>query len=622
MVINLFAFAVWGWFSFAFYVTDNAWLAREFRLISVTFQSFAQLISLYFAYAYARQVRVLAWWEKIFCGALAGLTAVCTLLLIFDGTLGTQLVMGEVFFDAMGKALTPSTQTGFHWLFTSFLLLAPVYGIVVWRSVLLQQGVARRSGLILLVTVVAAYLMGATGFLAWYEISGPFTLLRSLALPLFFVGAFYSITSYRLFNIRIGAASLFIFAIWAFMFLRVLLHPTLQSAYVDIAILLAFIAVGLLLIRNVTREFAVRLRLEEVSSELKQLNGSLENKVASRTRELSQSRAHTEAVVEHLPVGLVEVNRHGTIVRINKIASGLFGVQSTVVVNTPLLASKPLSQVFKHQLTPGVFDAAIVSPGKREVEVTVAPLVLEEGEGYVAIVHDVTDAKALERAKGEFVSTAAHQLRTPLAALKWVFNLLQGDTLTKEQHEVVERGASGVANMERITEGLLMSVRTSEGVASYKFAPTDLVAVIKNAEEILQPVATKKKIRFITEVPAGLPMISLDAERMMFAIQNLIDNAIKYTLPGGEVKVVVVPHPKEIEVRVSDSGIGISQNDQEHLFEKFFRTKRAVELFTDGSGLGLFIVKSIVEAHGGRLQVQSEEGKGSVFALTIPIIRS
>ena len=181
------------------------------------------------------------------------------------------------------------------------------------------------------------------------------------------------------------------------------------------------------------------------------------------------------------------------------------------------------------------------------------------------------------------------------------------------------QGASGVANMERITEELLMSARTSEGVASYKFAPTDLASVIQSAAGVLGPVADQKKVHLSLHIAAGLPQMSLDSERMMFAIQNLIDNAIKYTLEGGSVTVSAKASEGGVTVSVVDSGIGIKEEDQKHLFEKFFRAQRAVELFANGSGLGLFIVKSIVEGHGGKLGVSSVEGKGSTFSFTIPV---
>lgn len=617
MAFNMVATALWAWFSFFPQIVGDAWLAREFIILSFLAQIAAQMLTITFFYQYALQVRKLAVWEKALCIVLVVCGAIFSVLYIIDGVFGTYIMLGGVQIQP-GITLTPDRAPGLDFFLAFYYLLTITFGIIMARSVILQKGAARRSGAMFTATVIIAYLMGSAGFLTWYDIVSPFSLLISLTLPFYIVGAFYSITNYRLFNLRIGAASLFIFAMWAFMFLRVLLRPSLEAAAMDIAILGVFIIVGLLFIRSITHEFTLRLRLEEVFGELRHLNRSLESKVAARTKELSRSRAHTEAVVEHSPVGLIEVNKDGVIVRINQVASALFGVRSESVVGTPLRASAAFVSVFTGNLSEGMFDAAVTAPRKREVEITVAPLILEEGEGHVAIIHDVTDTRSLERAKSEFLATAAHQLRTPLAALKWVFNLLEDEKLSEQDHEVVLRGASGVANMERVTEELLLSVRTSAGVASYTFAPIDLKTVITSAATVLESVADKKKIRLSLQVPEGLPLLSLDSERMMFAIQNLVDNAIKYTPEGGQVSLTVIEEADHVTVSVKDSGIGITEEDQKHLFERFFRTARAVEMFANGSGLGLFIVKGIVEAHGGTLSVQSTEGKGSTFTFTIP----
>lgn len=607
------AFAAWAWFGFAYHLTDDLWLAREFRILSILFQTIGQALSVQYAYTYLTEIRRTTMFERILYWFLM-IASIILFLFIFADLFGTQFVAGEV----LPGSLTPERGPVVGWYFTFYFFIAASVGLILGKRVVLEKGDSKRAGAIIAISMVTGYLMGSTGFLTWYDITSNIVVLRGLAIPLFIVAAFFTITNYRLFNLRVAAAEVFVFAMWGFLFLRVLLNPTFEEAIPDIGIFLAVIVLGLLLIRNVTQELAVRIKLEEVSEELRVLNGSLEARVIERTEELARSQRHIEQVVEHLPVGLIEIEADQTIARMNEVAERLLGIKRATALATDRHTHQALTTLLGNTLTPGVFDAEITSPHVRDVEVAVAPLSLEKGEGFIVIIRDVTDKRSLERAKNDFVATAAHQLRTPLAAIKWTFDLLGSNTLNEQQLQVVERGKTGVNNMERIAEGLLMSVRTAEGMSKYSFEKTDITAIIKEISALLLPLAEKKHIRLASMIAPHLPLLSIDIERIKSALQNLIDNAIKYTPEGGAVTVTAQEGEHGVVITVSDSGIGISPEDQEHLFEKFFRARKATEMFTDGSGLGLAIVKSIVEAHGGSITVTSKEGSGSTFSITLP----
>jgi signal transduction histidine kinase len=130
----------------------------------------------------------------------------------------------------------------------------------------------------------------------------------------------------------------------------------------------------------------------------------------------------------------------------------------------------------------------------------------------------------------------------------------------------------------------------------------------------------KKNLKFKFKKPKGLPKVRVDIEKISLAIQNLLENAIRYNKIGGEIELVLKKKDSEIEFSIRDTGIGIPKNQQERIFTKFFRAPNALKLETEGSGLGLFIVKNIIEAHGGRIWFESEEGKGTTFYFTLPVV--
>jgi signal transduction histidine kinase len=237
----------------------------------------------------------------------------------------------------------------------------------------------------------------------------------------------------------------------------------------------------------------------------------------------------------------------------------------------------------------------------------------------VALSYFVRQSQRADQAKNDFIAVASHQLRTPLAAMKWTLELLTQEAKEGMQKEILSRGTSAVKNMENIAEGLLLSVRVMNGLSDNHLKEVSFNSLLDQAIKLVTPLAEKKNIDLTTSVSENLPAIIMDEEHMLWANQNLLDNAIKYTLAGGKVSLSAIQEGSLIKVSVADSGIGISTEDQTHMFEKFFRAQNAVETSPDGSGLGLSIVKSIIEAHGGEINFVSKLGEGTTFTYTLPI---
>ncbi|MBI1984943.1 MAG: HAMP domain-containing histidine kinase [Candidatus Wildermuthbacteria bacterium] len=228
----------------------------------------------------------------------------------------------------------------------------------------------------------------------------------------------------------------------------------------------------------------------------------------------------------------------------------------------------------------------------------------------------------VEKLKTEFVSLAAHQLRTPLSQVKWTIQLL-GDQdlgkLTKEQQEIIKKMGVSNEKMIQLVNDLLNVARIEEG--RYLFQPSDvqLEEVVSEVVQSYKEVAERKKIQLVSELPPErLKKITADKEKIQLAVQNLIDNALRYTKEKGVVSVRVLSNGREAEVSVQDNGIGIPEDQKQRVFERFFRARNAKMVETQGTGLGLYLAKNIMEAHGGRMWFESEESKGTTFHLSVP----
>ena len=234
-----------------------------------------------------------------------------------------------------------------------------------------------------------------------------------------------------------------------------------------------------------------------------------------------------------------------------------------------------------------------------------------------------TRERLISQMKSEFISIAAHQLRTPLSAVKWTLKMMgDGDVgkLTPEQKEFLDRGYQVNERMIALVGDLLNVARIEEGRFGYQFQPTDFGQYLDQFLERYHFQAETKNIKLLFEKPSWkLPILMIDPTKMDLALQNLLDNAMKYSRPGGTVKVFVRMLPQHLEITIEDSGVGIPHHQMHRLFTKFFRGDNVVRMQTEGSGLGLFIVKNVIKNHGGYVRAESEENKGTKMIVPLPL---
>ncbi len=275
-------------------------------------------------------------------------------------------------------------------------------------------------------------------------------------------------------------------------------------------------------------------------------------------------------------------------------------------------------------------DAAIeIGKGNldKKVEVKTNDEIGELAETFNIMIAKLKSQKerdeVVSKMKSEFISITAHQLRTPLSALKWTFDLIKEGSIgkfTDEQMDYLENCRLANEKMIDTINDLLDITRIEEGRFLYEFSEIQMDDLIKEliGGMKLEMARKKLKINFL-EPDLPVPKVKVDADKISMVIRNLLENAVRYTPKGGRIDVSLERKPDEIMVKVQDTGIGIPADQRQRVFSKFFRAKNALTVETSGSGLGLYIAKNVVEKHGGRIWFDSEENKGSAFYFTIPL---
>ncbi len=258
---------------------------------------------------------------------------------------------------------------------------------------------------------------------------------------------------------------------------------------------------------------------------------------------------------------------------------------------------------------------------KRALSVSARSVPGKDGSfaGAALAYKDVTDFMRALRVKDEFVASVSHELRTPLTSIMgYVDLLLERPDLVPEQTAHLEVVSRNSDRLRRLVADLLHSAQIDEGPMEVVRTEADFSAIVQQSVLTAAPAAKAAGITVDVDVPDSLPVL-VDAQRMSQVVDNLISNAVKYTPEGGRVRVALTVDGARVELAVSDTGIGISPPDLTRLFTRFFRARPAEELSIQGVGLGLSITKSIVESHGGRIEVDSEVGRGSVFRVRLPV---
>jgi signal transduction histidine kinase len=359
---------------------------------------------------------------------------------------------------------------------------------------------------------------------------------------------------------------------------------------------------------------------------------------SAKTRlNLISERNQIKAIIASFTDAVVAYEESFKVTAFNRAAEELFGLKQDEVLGkiaSPDWAKSSHTQVLAQVLFPSlapnvswrtdgdiyprVADFSFLEP-RLELTVTTVRILDSLGQilGFFKIIHDRTREEELLGAKSEFLTVAAHQIRTPLSAIKWTFeSLVNGDfgAATDSQKEALQNGLTATEKVLKMANDLLDTANIESGKFGYEFVQTDLVNLISKMIEGYLPTVQRHNIKIYLEPPVdGLEPLKLDPLRIKIVFQNLIENAIRYNVENGEVAIRLVKKPPYLEVAIQDTGIGIPKEELPKMFIKFFRASNVLKYETEGTGLGLYITKNIVEAHGGKIWVESVENRGTTF---------
>ncbi|HEY4496875.1 MAG TPA: ATP-binding protein [Candidatus Paceibacterota bacterium] len=358
--------------------------------------------------------------------------------------------------------------------------------------------------------------------------------------------------------------------------------------------------------------------------------------------EVKASSLRLENIISNLKDGIIVYDANFKILVFNTAAEEIFSVKKEDVLGYnfgPERAQdkrfKLLAQTIFPSLAPmvvrrseaGIFpqitDISFIDPNL-ELRVSTIKMSGRDGEsdGFIKVVMDRTRELELYRSKSEFITVAAHQLRTPLTAVNWALELLNRNTsLSEEDISVAKDGFLASKKLLKIVDDLLDVSKIEEGKFGYSFENVDLISFLEKLLENASIVAKKYGANVYFDKKGEKSMVvTADPNRINTALSNIIDNAIKYNTKNGSVTVRVerMKDKPFVEIVIEDTGIGIPAEDIPQLFKKFFRSDNAVKLETEGSGLGLYITKNIIMRHGGTIWAESTIGRGTSFHINLP----
>jgi two-component system phosphate regulon sensor histidine kinase PhoR len=308
---------------------------------------------------------------------------------------------------------------------------------------------------------------------------------------------------------------------------------------------------------------------------------------------------------------LIEVVRNSEMVSlIRRALQGDEGLQSSIAMGFVQQRSFSVTAAPVQAL-----EAALQTASERDTAEA------EKPSGAIVVLHDVTELRRLERVRQDFVANVSHEFKTPLTAIQGFAETLLAGAADDPRHnqrflEIIRDHATRLA---RLTDDLLKLARIEAGKLELDFRPVGLPELIKGCAETISLKANRKQLSLQMEVPPVMPMVLGDARLLREVLQNLLDNAVQYTPAGGQIQISATTDAREAVVAVTDTGIGIPLLDQERIFERFYRVDAARSREAGGTGLGLSIAKHIIDAHGGRLWVESEVGRGSKFSFSLPL---
>ncbi|WP_240376290.1 cell wall metabolism sensor histidine kinase WalK [Bacillus piscicola] len=361
--------------------------------------------------------------------------------------------------------------------------------------------------------------------------------------------------------------------------------------------------------------------------------GQLAESFNTLTQRLKVAHADTEgerkklsSVLTHMTDGVIATDELGRIILMNKRAESLLHVDSRDVIGALLTDTLSLEET----VTPSDlydYNDAILLDFSSEYEEFImeahfSVIRNEDGpvNGLITILHDVTEKEKIERERREFVANVSHELRTPLTTLRSYLEALEDGAMADESlgPRFLKVTQNETERMIRLVNDLLQLSRMDNDELQLTYAPTDIVELLNQITERFEMVTKDKNIEFHRYFPRYSVYVEMDKDKMVQVFDNIVSNAVKYSPDGGIITVQVITKANGVDIEVTDEGVGIPKENQDKIFERFYRVDKARARNLGGTGLGLAIAKELVQAHGGKISVESVWKKGTTLSVTLP----
>jgi len=347
------------------------------------------------------------------------------------------------------------------------------------------------------------------------------------------------------------------------------------------------------------------------------------NEMSSRLKEtvetISEDRTRLASILDNMADGVIMADAEGNISLANQAAESLFNIKEPE--NKPLIEAVrdfEIDDLLKLCLKTTKMQSVQYESGtyKHYLRAIAVPIT---GSGVLLLFQDLTSLRNLQTTRRELIGNISHEFRTPLAGIKAMVETLHGGAIDdkKAAGDFLNRIDSEVDRLTQLVAELTELSRIETGKAELKLEPLNLNNLVDEVIAQLSPQAERQLLTVSKELAADLPSVSADSARLRHVIVNLIHNAIKFTDAGGRITVTTRGEGNSITVAIADTGRGIASDDLPHVFERFYKGDKARA--GEGTGMGLAIAKHIIEAHGGDIRVESEEGRGSTFSFSLPV---
>jgi two-component system phosphate regulon sensor histidine kinase PhoR len=361
-------------------------------------------------------------------------------------------------------------------------------------------------------------------------------------------------------------------------------------------------------------------------SKVKRLREALEqqeDRIKAVETDLRGEREKLALILVTIGAGIIILDRERNVTMLNKTAAKLFkiGVESSIghpFIN--LARDHEMDSIVQRCIDTNQQQTGVIQPtGKKQyLELTAAPL----SNGALVLVQDLTTIRKLEKTRQDFIANISHELRTPIASCKAMVETLQNGALNDKSiaEDFLQRMHIETDKLAQMVNELGELSRIESGELILKLEPMNMAEVITRVVDRLRAQADRAGLSIDLNIPPDLPRVMGDMNRIEQVLVNLVHNAIKFTHQNGEINISFRVQNEMVLVSVRDTGIGIPDDDLPHIFERFYKVDKARS--GGGTGLGLAIAKHIVQAHGGDIWAESEEGKGSTFIFSLPIASS